>query len=209
GTWCYRNARGDRHYQFFSARLPRDVNCCVCNSNKMVGLEELPHGSHLVVAPFGTTQQTAEPKSGLGSPLANDDVKSTSGVDVKWSPLTGLAIDGTVKPDFSQVESDAAQIVANERFALFFPEKRSFFLEGVDLFATPFNVVYTRTVNQPDAGLRVTGRAGSTAFTALVARDKGRGTVILPGPFGSDFADQDFRSDVGVVRVRHDLGRSS
>jgi hypothetical protein len=209
GILLYRNYPRDRHYQFFSAKLPRDVNCFVCNSNKMAGLEQLPHGSHLVVAPFGTTQQTAEPRSGPGSPLANDDVKSTSGVDVKWSPFTGLAIDGTVKPDFSQVESDAAQIVANERFALFFPEKRSFFLEGVDLFSTPFTAVYTRTVNQPDAGLRVTGRSGNTAFTALVAQDKGQGTVIIPGPFGSEPADQDFRSEVGVMRVRHDLGRSS
>ncbi len=208
GILLYRNYPRDRHYQFFSARLPRDVNCFICNSSKLTGLDNLPHGAHLVVAPFATTQQIALPQSGLGTSLKNDDVKSSSGLDVKWSPLSGLAVDGTLKPDFSQVESDAAQIVANERFALFFPEKRSFFLEGVDLFSTPFQAVYTRTVTSPDVGLRATGRAGNTAFTALIARDRGQGLVILPGAQGSDAAPQDFRSYVGVMRVRRDLGQS-
>jgi len=208
GILLYRNYPRDQHYQFFTAKLPRDVNCFICNSSKLTGLESLPQGSHLVVAPFATTQQTALPKRDLGDPLHYDDLKSTSGVDAKWSPLSGLAIDATVKPDFSQVEADAAQIVANERFALFFPEKRSFFLEGVDLFAAPFQAVYTRTINSPDAGLRATGRAGTTSFTALIARDRGQGVVIIPGPLGSDLAPQDFRSDAGVVRVRHDFGPS-
>jgi len=208
GIMLYRNYPRERHYQFFSTPLPRDVNCFICNRNTLTGLEDLPHGSHLVLAPFASSQQTFSPNSGLGSPLGDRQTESKAGLDLKWSPLSGLAIDGTVKPDFSQVESDAAQIVANERFALFFPEKRSFFLEGVDLFSTPFQAVYTRTVTAPDFGLRATGRAGGTAFTALVARDAGQGLVILPGPENSDFALQDFRSDVGVVRMRRDLGQS-
>ena len=208
GILLYRNYPRERHYQFFSSKLPRDVNCMVCNSSKMSGLSELPHGSHLVVAPFATTQQTAFPASGLGSPLKADDIESKTGLDVKWSPLTGLAIDGTVKPDFSQVEADAGQIVANERFALFVPEKRSFFLEGVDLFATPSQAVYTRTINAPDYGVRATGRVGATAFTTLYARDRGDGIVILPGPEGNGFALQNFHSDVVISRARHDFGQS-
>ena len=182
GIILYRNYPRDRHYQFFSARMPRNVNCFICNSSKMTGLDQLPHGAHLVVAPFATTQQTAVPEAGLGSSLRSGDFKSTNGLDVKWSPLSGFAVDATLKPDFSQVESDAAQIVANERFALFVPEKRSFFLEGVDLFSTPFQAVYTRTVTSPDAGLRATGRSGTTAFTALVARDRGHGLAARAAP---------------------------
>ena len=64
---------------------------------------------------------------------------------MKWNPGASAAIDATLNPDFSQVESDAAQIVANERFALFYPEKRPFFLEGVDLLHAPIQAVYTRT----------------------------------------------------------------
>ncbi len=208
GILLYRNYPRDRHYQFFSARMPRDVNCFVCNASALTGLADLPHGSHVVAAPFVTAQRADAPRGDLGSPLANGDVESDAGLDVKWSPSANLTIDGTLHPDFSQVESDAPQIVANERFALFFPEKRSFFLEGVDLFSTPMNAVYTRTITAPEEGLRATGRAGGTAFTALVAHDKGGGSVILPGPQGSDDAPQDFHSTVGVVRLRHDLGRS-
>jgi hypothetical protein len=209
GILLYRNYPRDRRYQFFSARLPRDVNCFICNSSKLSGLASLPHGSHLVVAPYGTTSRASSPSAGLGSPLESEGVDAEAGLDVKWSPIANIAIDGTINPDFSQVESDAAQIVANERFALFFPEKRPFFLEGVDLFSTPLQAVYTRTVTSPNAGLRVTGRLGATSFTALAAQDAGDGLVILPGPQGSDAALQDFTSDVGIVRVRRDLGLSS
>jgi hypothetical protein len=208
GILLYRNYPRERHYQFFSARLPRDVDCFICNSSKLTGLDQLPHAAHLVIAPFATTQQTASPQDGVGTPLEQGPAKSTAGVDVKWGPLTGFTLDATVRPDFSQVEADAAQIVANERFALFFPEKRAFFLEGVDLFSTPFNAVYTRTVTSPGFGLHATGREGATAFTALVTNDRGQGTVILPGPEVSDGALQDFRSFVGVTRLRHDIGQS-
>jgi hypothetical protein len=208
GILLYRNYPRDRRYQFFTARMPRDVNCFVCNSSKLAGLSHLPHGSHLVVAPFTTAQRSDAPEAGLGSPLRAGEVETESGLDVKWSPSASLALDATIRPDFSQVESDAAQIVANERFALFFPEKRSFFLEGVDLFSTPLQAVYTRTITAPEAGVRATGRVGGTAYTALLTRDRGGGAVILPGAQGSEFAPQDFRSDVGIVRLRHDVGQS-
>ncbi len=208
GLLLYRNYPRDRRYQFFSARLPRDVNCFICNSSKLSGLSNLPRGSHLVVAPFATGAQASVPSAGLGSPLEAGNLETEAGVDVKWGPSAALTIDATVNPDFSQVESDAAQIVANERFALFFAEKRPFFLEGVDLFSTPFTAVYTRTVTSPRGGVRATGRLGATSYTALYAQDRGDGVVILPGPQGSDVALQDFVSDVGVVRVRRDLGQS-
>ncbi len=208
GILMYRNYPRDRHYQMFTARQPRSSNCFVCNSSKLVGLADLPHGSHFVVAPFATASQASAPRSGPGSPMKWKDPKTAAGLDIKWSPASGLAIDATVKPDFSQVESDAAQIVANERFALFFAEKRPFFLEGVDLLSTPMNAVYTRTITSPDAGLRATGKIGSTAYTALVTQDHGGGNVILPGPEGSGFAHQDFVSDVGIFRARRDIGPS-
>ncbi len=208
GILLYRNYPRDRRYQFFSARLPRDVNCFICNSSKLTGLSSLPRGSHLVVAPVATAGQTSSPEAGLGSSLKSEDVDAEAGVDVKWSPTANTAIDATVNPDFSQVESDAAQIVANERFALFFAEKRPFFLEGADLLSTPFQAVYTRTVTAPRAGVRATGRLGANSYTAFYAQDRGDGLVILPGPEGSDAALQDFVSDVGVVRVRRDMGQS-
>jgi hypothetical protein len=208
GILLYRNYPRDRRYNFFTARMPRDANCFVCNASDLQGLFDLPRGAHLVVAPFSTAQQVRSPRSGLGTPLESGDLDTEYGLDVKWSPMAAAALDGTWNPDFSQVESDAAQIAANERFALFFAEKRPFFLEGVDLFSTPLQALYTRTITAPRGGARATGRLGATSYTALFARDRGGGLVILPGPQGSDAAPQDFESDVAVARVRHDLGSS-
>ncbi|HTO89755.1 MAG TPA: DUF5916 domain-containing protein [Candidatus Sulfotelmatobacter sp.] len=208
GILLYRNYPRDRHYQFFSARLPRDVSCFICNSSKLTGLADLPHDSHLVVAPFATAEKKDELTGDAGSPLEDHPVKGDGGVDVKWNPAGDQAIDGAWRPDFSQVESDAAQITANERFAVFYPEKRPFFLEGIDLFSTPFQAVYTRTVTAPDWGVRATGRFGTSAYTVLATHDRGGGSVIIPGPQGSNFAPQDFASDVGIVRIRHDMGQS-
>jgi hypothetical protein len=117
-------------------------------------------------------------------------------------------VDLTIKPDFSQVESDVAQISANARFALFVPEKRSFFLEGVDLFQTPIQAVYTRTVTAPSWGGRITGKAAGVRYTALVAKDDGGGIVVLPSAEGSSFAPQDSASTVFVARAKRDIGRS-
>ena len=75
-----------------------------------------------------------------------------------------------------------AQIATNQRFALFYPEKRPFFLEGLELFTTPIQAVYTRTVTSPRWGGRATGELGDTQYTFLVAEDRGGGSIVLPGP---------------------------
>jgi hypothetical protein len=91
---------------------------------------------------------------------------------------------------------------------LFFPEKRPFFLEGVDLFETPIQAVYTRTITSPRWGLRSTGKIGGSAYTLLVTEDRGGGLVILPGSDFSLFAPQDFRSIAAIGRLRRDFGDS-
>jgi Domain of unknown function (DUF5916) len=210
-TWAillYRNYPRDRNYQFLSARMPRGFNCFVCHANTLEGLQQLPGGAHMVAAPYVSSSTFARPAAGLGSPLANDPLKQQVGLDVKYTPTPDTAVDLTVKPDFSQVESDVAQISANERFAVFVPEKRSFFLEGVDLFQTPIQAVYTRTITAPSWGGRITGKAAGVRYTALVVEDEGGGSVVLPGAQGSSFASQDVASTVFVGRAKRDLGRS-
>jgi hypothetical protein len=210
-TWrimLYRNHPRDFRAQYFSTRLPRGGNCFVCNSNSLVGLQGLPSAGGLVVAPYVNASQTAAPRDGLGTSLGSGSLKGTGGLDVKWRPGANTAIDATANPDFSQIESDVALITVNERFALFFPEKRPFFLEGIELFSTPFSAVYTRTITDPSWGIRGTGKVGALAYTGLFAEDNGGGSVIIPGPNTSDLADQDFRSRVAVGRLRRDFGRS-
>ncbi len=204
----YRNRPREFRYQIFTSRLPRDSNCFVCNTRPLEGLEDLPSGSHWVAAPYVAGNQLSRPRADPGSSLESDDPEADAGADLKWIPNPNTVFDGTLNPDFSQIESDVAQIAANERFALFFPEKRPFFLEGVDLLATPIQATYTRTITAPRWGLRATGQAGATSYTALAGEDEGGGSVILPGPTSSGFGPQDFESRFGLGRLRRDFGTS-
>ena len=105
------------------------------------------------------------------------------------------ALDLTVNPDFSQVEADAARVTANERFALFFAEKRPFFLEGIELFATPNQLVYTRRIVDPITGAKVTGKVGPIGYAVISALDEGPDSL----------ADALFN----IVRIRTDFASNS
>ncbi|HYI09778.1 MAG TPA: DUF5916 domain-containing protein [Thermoanaerobaculia bacterium] len=210
-TWnilVWRNYPRDFRYAFHSAPIPRGANCHICFTHPLTGLTRLPKASHMVVAPYVTAQHIAQPEADLGSDLDSGEFDGDAGVDVKWTPSANAAFDLTLNPDFSQIEADVPQITVNRRFAVFFPEKRPFFLEGFDLFDTPMRVAYTRTITSPRFGARATGKRGSTAYTILATQDRGGGLAILPGPLGSSFAPQDFKSYATIGRVRHDIGSS-
>ena len=210
-TWnilVWRNWPREFRYAFHSAPMPRGSNCVICFTHPLTGLTGLPEASHFVAAPYVTAQQSSGPEAGLGSDLENGDFETDAGIDVKWTPSQNHAVDLTLNPDFSQIEADVPQILVNQRFAVFFPEKRPFFLEGFDLFDTPMQVAYTRTITSPRAGARATGKIGSTAYTILTTQDRGGGLTIIPGPTRSGFAPLDMKSYATIARVRHDLGSS-
>ncbi len=208
GIMLYRNYPRDFRYQIFSMPLPRGSSCFVCRANELTGIDDPPSGNHLIAAPYLSAKQAAAPAGDPGTPLVDGPASSTGGIDAKWTPNPDNAFDATVNPDFSQIESDVAKISANERFALLYPEKRPFFLEGTEMFTTPIQAVYTRAITSPRWGLRATGKLDGSGYTALVSDDRGGGTAIIPGPYSSTFADQDFASRVAVARVRRDFGRS-
>jgi Domain of unknown function (DUF5916) len=93
------------------------------------------------------------------------------GGNIRWGMTSNFTLNGTVKPDFSQVEADATQIATDLRFALFYPEKRPFFVEGIDQFNVPNSLVYTRRVVRPTAAAKITGKVGATDFALLSAVD--------------------------------------
>jgi hypothetical protein len=209
GIMLYRNWPRDRRYQMFANKLPRGGNCFICNENTLDGLKGLPPAGHIIVAPYVTAKEVGEPRDGLGTSFVNRPVGTNAGADMKWTPTPDSVVDATLNPDFSQIESDVAVITANERFAIFLPEKRPFFLEGVELFSTPIQAVYTRTITSPRFGSRLTGKLGANEYTILVAEDRGGGAVILPSAFGSDLAFQEFKSTDAIARLRHNFARNS
>jgi Domain of unknown function (DUF5916)/Carbohydrate family 9 binding domain-like len=207
GILIWRNYPRDFRYAFHSAPIERGSNCFICHTHELTGISQLPTSRHLIVAPYATGSHLSH-RDGEGDTF-HDESDGDVGVDVKWNPTANSAIDATIQPDFSQVESDVPQIATNQRFALFFPEKRPFFLEGSDLFNSPIQLVYTRTITDPQWGLRGTGKIGdATSYTVLGGKDQGGGLVVIPGPFFSDFAPQDFDSTVTLGRLRHDFGLS-
>lgn len=205
----YRNYPREFRYQFFTTQLPRDSGCLICRCNPVIGLAELASGGGIVIAPYVSGAYEGRPSGGTGSALRYDDPKFSAGFDVKWQPAVGTVINLTVNPDFSQIESDVALITANERFALSYPEKRPFFLEGLDLLATPIAAVNTRSLTDPLWGARATFRGDRLAVTALAVQDEGGGQVILPGATSSSSADQQFRSWAGIARLRYEAGAAS
>ncbi len=98
-----------------------------------------------------------------------------AGVDGKVVARDSLAIDFTLNPDFSQVESDEPQVTVNQRFEVFFPEKRPFFLENAGYFQTPVNLFFSRRIADPQFGARVTGKVGGWAVGALAIDDRAPG----------------------------------
>jgi hypothetical protein len=190
--------------QIVSNPVPRNSNCWLCHALRLTEISGLPGGSSTTLTPFVTGGLRPGPVSGL-----DPRQKQSVGGDVKWLPHPNLSVDMAINPDFSQVEADAPQIGVNTRFALFYPEKRPFFLEGNDLWNSPIPAVYTRTITDPDWGGRLTGRPGNSSYTVLAARDQGGGTLILPGPGSSRTVPQPADTTVFLGRYRRSLGRSS
>jgi len=187
--------------QIVSNPVPRGSNCWLCHAVRFTGIEGLPRGGSLALAPFLA--------GGRGWGAGETGQTHELGGDVKWLPQPNLAVDLTLNPDFSQVEADVPQIGVNTRFALFYPEKRPFFLEGLDLWNSPISAVHTRTITAPDWGTRLTGRPGNASYTLLAAGDQGGGSLVLPGPESSRLVPQPEDALVLLGRYRYNLGRSS
>lgn len=208
GIIFYRNYPRQFRYQITSVKLPRGGNCLLCHELKLVGLESLPSSSHLTVAPYLGARKEWQAEDGPGAPMASEPARYRAGVDAKWIPDANNALDFTFNPDFSQVESDTAQISVNQRFAIFYPEKRPFFMEGVDLLETPIQAVYTRTMASPRWGARATGNLLGTDYTFLAVQDQGGGSLVIPGPQSSQFVPLDASSQVAILRARKSYGGS-
>ena len=156
----------------------------------MEGLHDLQRGVVTELQPFITGSVDGARRDDASYAYGSADVEP--GANLRFG-FTNISIDATVNPDFSQVETDATQVTVNERFALFYPEKRPFFLEGIELFATPNQLVYTRQIADPIAGGKVTGKVGKT------------GVAFLSAPDDTGDATAWFN----IARLRQDVGKDS
>lgn len=202
--------------------LSRDISGKLAQEGGIVGLEGLASEYSLEIIPSLTLTERGNRARALsaGSPVSessrfvNGPVKVDPGLSLKFGISSDLTLDFAANPDFAQVEADQPVVTANERFPIFFAEKRPFFLEGIDIFQTPIQVVHTRTIVDPDYAAKVTGKQGRNSFGILVASDRAPGNFSEeertdPNSFPSIERFIDKNSYVGVLRFKRDLGKES
>ena len=159
----------DQRYRFGLNKLPRGSNCYLCNESKMLGFDGIKPGRNMEFDPTFTAQRLDERNDSNDS--FDSDGKADPGLTMRWGITPGITLNGAINPDFSQVEADAAQLDVNTAFALFYPEKRPFFLEGADLFDTKIQAIYSRNIADPLWGTKLSGKGGKSAFGMIVAQD--------------------------------------
>jgi len=157
----------------------------------LTGLTGLARGLVLDVTPEATSTVSGAPDAsgwsyGGGAPRI--------GTTVRWGVTSNLTLNGTVRPDFSQVEADVPQIQFDPRTALNYPEKRPFFLDGLELVQSPIQLIYTRRLVDPQGALKLTGKLGGTTIAALSGVD------------GAASASGTDHPVMSALRVRRDLG---
>lgn len=202
--------RSVRH-RMDASPFDRNNSCLLCQANKLTGFRDITPGKNVEAVPAVTSRKTDTRSSFPDGPLVGGDVEGSFGADLRWSVTPNLAVNVTGNPDFSQIEADVAQLDVNTRFALFFPEKRPFFLEGADFFNTPINAVFTRTVADPDVGFKLTGKVGprtSNVVAVFGARDA-LTNLLFPSNQGSSSTSLAQDAYTAVGRYRRDLGAAS
>jgi hypothetical protein len=168
----------------------------------------------------GTPAAATDPGRIVNQPLGFDP-----GLTAKFIPSPAMTVDLAINPDFAQVEADQLVVTANQRFPIFFPEKRPFFLEGIDIFTTPITAVHTRSIVDPDIAVKTTGKMGRTSFGIIAASDNGPGNLSLDdrGALASCLERRALNSAVvcnnerfvdknayiGVLRLKRDVGKEN
>lgn len=194
-TWGLQINRHVQHSGYEETWTPakRASASFISQAGQLTDLTGMHHGQVIEVNPEATNT--------VSGSAALDGWKYKSnpqlGGNVRWAMGSNFVLNGTVKPDFSQVEADATQIAADERFALFYAERRPFFVEGSDQFNVPNTLVYTRKIVRPDGAVKLTGKVGGADVAVLSAMDEGQSSVNGERPL------------VDIVRIRQSIGEQS
>ena len=210
-TWGYdlmRQYPRDRKRSLASNPQDRNRSCYLCQVGKLEGLDGSQPGHDIEVVPTLTASRIETTDDPAFIPLSSGDMKVEGGLTMRWGITPDLTSNLAINPDFSQIESDVLQLDVNNRFALFFPEKRPFFLEGADYFKTPLDAVFTRTVSDPEVGLKLTGKRRDHTFGFFLAEDA-ETNLLFPGAFDSDSETLDVSNTALVGRYNYGFANTS
>jgi hypothetical protein len=164
-------------------------------------------GSHNIqINPYtlGQNEKTLETIDPVNPYFSSRAFEGTAGGEIKAILKDSIVVDATINPDFSDIESDQPQFTVNQRYPVFFPELRPFFLENAGYFSTPINLVYTRNIVNPEYGIRITGKIDKSNIGLFVIDDREPGFTVAPGdPLYKK------RATIAVGRFSEDIGKGS
>jgi len=205
GIFFERDIRRNFEFSFYP-HISSNTQGWLSQETHADGLKKISPGRNIQFVPYGSLRsfRGLDDRPGGVPHFVGKSFEPRAGLDSKIVLKDSLVFDATLNPDFAQVESDEPQVTVNQRFEVFFPEKRPFFLENAGYFATPINLVFTRRIADPDYGLRLTGKQGPWSIGAFFADDKSPGKSVAPADPLSGA-----KAYFGVLRVNHDIGKQS
>ena len=199
--------RNVRH-RISSHKRKRDISSILSQFNKVTGFQGMQTGLNLEVDPTLTANRTDTRTDFPLGHMEGGKIKTEPGVSLRWGITPNMILNTAVNPDFSQVEADVKELEVNRRYAIRYPEKRPFFLEGADFFLTPIEAVFTRTVADPDVGFKFTGKVGKNALGVFGTYDC-LNNLLFPSNEGSVSSSVDEHITGSVFRLRRDVGQGS
>ena len=190
--------------------FPRDRNnnCYMCQSEKLIGFAGASPGNNIEIVPTVSAIVTQERTGYTEGKFIEKERRTEPGVTAQWGITPNITVSTTINPDFSNIEADVLQLDINSQFAIYYPEKRPFFLESADFFNTPLTAVHTRTLADPKWGVKLSGREGMHTIGFFSAQDEIT-NYLFPGPEYSNSTSVDRRSQGTALRYKADISQSS
>jgi len=187
-------------------RVAANVSGTLSQEEALEGIEGVTGSHNVQINPYVLAQneRSLESLDPLDPYVSSRHLEGTAGGEIKAILKDRIVFDATINPDFSDIESDQPQFTVNQRYAVYFPELRPFFLENANYFTTPIHLVYTRNIVHPEYGARITGKIHQTNIGLFVTDDRAPGETV---PAGDPLSNK--RALFAVGRVSQDLGKGS
>ncbi len=187
-------------------RIAQTISGVLTQEATLGDIEGVTGAYNLQINPYAIAQNvhTLDTRYPLNPFFTTRRLEGTGGGDAKAILKDSIVLDATVNPDFSQVESDQPQFTVNQRYSVYFPELRPFFLENANYFSTPLTLLYTRTIVHPEFGGRLTGKLGHSNLGLLAIDDRAPGEA-----YARTDALHGKRSHTSVARLSQDFGKGS
>lgn len=171
-------------------------------------------GKTVELLPYAVGSSTRSLKDkdadGINGKWGKTQYDQNVGFNIKYGLSSNMTLDLAYNPDFSQIEADEGQISVNNTFALFFNEKRPFFLEGRDIFYVDndINLLYTRTINNPLIAGKISGKAGKLSYGYITSYDENT-PYIMPFEENSVTVSTNKNSTTNVLRTKYELAKGT